>query len=68
VAEVSCASFASHCGIFVADCSRVIFKMNTTKADCSQIGVVIHDVKKMASKFLAVSFIHVSHVCNRVRH
>jgi hypothetical protein len=42
--------------------------MNSTKANCSQMGVVIHDVKKMASKFLAVSFIHVSHVCNRASH
>jgi hypothetical protein len=62
------ASFAGHCGIFAADCSRVIFNMNSTKADRSQMGVVIHDVKKMASKFLAVSFIHVSHVCNQVSH
>jgi hypothetical protein len=65
---LSCASFAGHWGILPADCSRVIFKMNLTKADRSQMGVVIHEVKKVASKFLVVSFIHVSHVCNQVSH
>jgi hypothetical protein len=48
---LSCGSLAGHCGILAADCSRVIFKMNSTKANRSQMGVVIHDIKKMASKF-----------------
>lgn len=48
---MSCASLDGHRGILAADSSKVIYKIILYQADRSQVVIVIHDFKDMASKF-----------------
>lgn len=55
--------------ILASDCSSLVSKLNASDAERLATGAVPHDTQLLALlKFLSVSFIHVSRVCNRAAH
>lgn len=65
-------SFAAEAGfqkvIVASDCSSLVSKVKSPMLDRSRTGAIVSDIKKLASKFLSVSFLHVSRLCNGAAH
>jgi hypothetical protein len=51
-----------------SDCLSVIQRIRSTTMDRSFLGVVIQDIKKMASLFSSCSFLHVPRLLNESAH
>ena len=54
--------------IVASDCANLISKVKCLNTDRSQIGVLVHDIKDRASKFISCNFIHVKRCCNMAAH
>jgi ribonuclease HI len=52
----------------VSDCLSVIQRINSTMVDRSSVGVIIQDIKSLASNFESISFSHVRRQCNESAH
>jgi hypothetical protein len=51
-----------------SDCLSLIQRINSSEMDRSPIGVVVQDIKSMATNFLALSFSHIFCVSNIAAH
>jgi ribonuclease HI len=54
--------------IVASDCLSLVQRVNSLELDRSQVGVVVQDIKAMASSFASVLFIHVYRQCNIAAH
>jgi hypothetical protein len=52
----------------VSDCLSLIQRINSSELDRSPIGVVVQDIKLLATKFIAVSFSHIFRESNFAAH
>jgi hypothetical protein len=52
----------------VLDCLSLIQRVNSSTVDRSTVGVVVQDIKSLASNFNEISFTHVYRQCNESAH
>jgi hypothetical protein len=50
--------------IVASDCLSLVQRVNSSEVDRSQVGVVVQDIKAIASGFFSVSFTHIYRQCN----
>jgi hypothetical protein len=65
-------SFALELGVgivfLLSDCLSLISKLNNPVSDRTSTGAVVYNIKKLASRFVSVSFVHVSRHSYRAAH
>jgi hypothetical protein len=54
--------------IFASDCLSLVQRLNSSGIDRSSVGLVVSDIKQMATDFSEVSFRHVKRVLNEAAH
>jgi ribonuclease HI len=54
--------------IFASDCLSLVQRLNSSGIDRSSVGLVVSDIKQMATDFYEVSFRHVKRVLNEAAH
>jgi ribonuclease HI len=54
--------------IFASDCLSLVQRLNSSGLDRSSVGLVVSDIKQMATDFYEVSFRHVKRVLNEAAH
>jgi ribonuclease HI len=54
--------------IVASDCLSLVQRVNSSEIDRSQVGVVVQDIKAIASGFSSVSFTHIYRQCNVAAH
>jgi hypothetical protein len=54
--------------IVASDCLSLVQRVNSSEIDRSQVGVVVQDIKAIASGFSLVSFTHIYRQCNVAAH
>jgi hypothetical protein len=54
--------------IFATDCLSLIHRLNSSSVDRSMVGILVSDIKHLATVFSSVSFVHVRRRLNEAAH